>query len=182
MTEQKLLTIEEIREQNYEIKEINIQKYLPLSFKKLLIKNILDMCIIDEDIKKIDFTLKEFAYEYILVSRYSNINFQVDEIVELYDELKEHDVINNIIKIIPKSEKDFIDYVLQKEIEQIQLIDNSMINIANQVLNKLVDKIPDQKGLIKLIKELPKQFNKISPDSLKHLSKAMGLNLGDKNA
>jgi len=179
------LTIDKIREKGYKIErceDLNIKKYLSINFKKILIRRILDLCIIDEDIKRIDFTLKEFAYEYIMLNEYSNINFDTEEIAELYDELKEYGIIDTILKLIPKSEIEFINNILQKEIEQIQLVDNSMINIVNQVLNKLVDKIPDQKGLIKLIKELPKQFNKVSPDSLKHLGKAMGLNLGEKDA
>ena len=175
----ELLTIDEIREINYKIiKDVNfsVKKYLPLSFKKIIVGNILDICVNEEDgIKKIDFALKEFAYEYILVSEYSNVNFEVDDIVELYDELKEHAIIDAILNLIPESDIKFINSVLDKEIEQIQLVDNSVANIVNQALNKLVDKIPDQKGLIKLIKELPKQFNKISPDSLKNLGKAMGI-------
>jgi len=172
----ELLTIDQIREKDYKIgKETIIINYLPLHLKKLLIANILDMCVVEEDIKRIDFAFKEFAYEYLLVQEYSNVNFEVEEVIELYDELKEHGVIDQILELIPSLEIKFIDAVLQKEIEQIQLVDNSMINIANQALNKLVEKIPDQKGLIKLIKELPKQFNKVSPDSLKHLGKAMGI-------
>lgn len=172
------LVVDKIRECGYEIEQCEglvIKKYLPLSMKKILINNILGMCIIEGDIKRIDFTLKEFSYEYILVSEYSNINFDVEDIAGLYDELKEYGVIDNIIKLIPNSEVEFINCILQNEIEQIQLVDNSMINIANQALNKLVEKMPDQKGLIKIIKELPKQFNKVSPDSLKNLGKAMGL-------
>ena len=172
------LTIDKIREQSYEIDkcaDLSIKKYLPLSLKKILVSNILNMCIIEGDIKRIDFTLKEFAYEYMLVREYSNVNFEVEDVAGVYDELKENNVIDSIIKLISKSEIEFINRVLQSEIEQIQLVDNSMINIVNQGLNKLVEKLPDQKGLIKIIKELPKQFNKISPDSLKNLGKAIGL-------
>ena len=46
MTEQILLTIENIREKGYEVLEgidIFIKNYLPLSHKKLVIKKILDM-------------------------------------------------------------------------------------------------------------------------------------------
>ena len=181
----ELLTLEIIREQGYKINEcvgFKIKNYLPLSTKKILIKKILDLCIIDEEVKKIDFALKEFAFEYVLTNEFTNINFEVDDVVAMYDELKEYGVLDEIIELIPESEKKFIYSILVKEIEQIQLVDNSMVNIVNQALNKLIIKIPDQNGLMKLIKELPKQFNKISPDSLKNLGKAMGINIGDKNA
>lgn len=177
MPEKELLTIDKIRENNYEIVglDLNIKSYISLTEKKILIEKILDICIIEEEIKRIDFALKQFAYEYLLLNFYTNINIETEDIIEIYDELKENNLIENILKIIPESEKEFIDYVLRKEIEQIQLVDNSMVNIVNQALKKLVEKMPDQKGLIKLIKELPKQFNKVSPDSLKYLSKAIGL-------
>ena len=140
------------------------------------------MCIIDEDVKSIDFALKEFAFEYVLANEFTNIKFEVDDVVAMYDELKEYGVLDEIMELITEFEKKFIYSVLVKEIEQIQLVDNSMVNIVNQALNKFITKIPDQNGIMKLIKELPKQFNKISPDSLKNLGKAMGFNTGDKNA
>ena len=177
MTEQALLTIKTIREKGYVIIDsLSVKQYLSLSAKKFLITQILDLCIIEEDIKKIDFSLKKFAYEYILTTHYTNVDFEDNNILELYDELKENGVISVILNIIPESEKEFIDYVLRKEIEQVQLVDNSLASVVSKQLNKIVEKLPDQKGLMKLIKELPKQFNKVSPDSLKHLSKAMGFN------
>jgi len=72
------------------------------------------------------------------------------------------------------SEKEFIDYVLRKEIEQIQLVDNSLASVVNKQLNKLIAILPDQKGLAKLIKELPKQINKIDQSKLKFITDAIG--------
>jgi hypothetical protein len=181
MLDQNLLTIEKIRDQNYEINtDLCIKSYLSLSTKKVLIKKILDLCVFEEDVKKIDFALKQFAYEYMLINQYTNINFEVDNITEIYDELKENKLIENILKNIPESEINFINYVLDKEIEQIQLFDNSLVNIVSNSLNKLVEKLPDQKGITKLIKELPKQINKIDPSKFKFLTDAISWNNGEK--
>jgi len=185
MTEQILLTIENIREKEYEVLEgidIFIKNYLPLSHKKLVVKKILDICIIEGDIKKIDFALKEFAFEYVLVNEFSNINFEVDDIVELYDELKKHEVLDKVLKLIPESEKEFIHKVLQKEIEQLQIVDNSLASVVSKQLSTLVEKLPDQKSLTKLIKDLPKQINKIDSSKFKSLAEAIGIYSGEKNA
>jgi len=175
MPETNLLTMETIREKEYKIDDIlYVKPYLSLSAKKVFIQNILDICLISSDINKIDFSLKEFAFEYILVARYSNIDFEVDDVLQLYDELKENGVIDLVLTKITISEKEFISRVLQKEIDQIQLVDNSLANIVSKQLNKLVEKLPDQKGLAKLIKDLPKQFNKIDSSKLKYLADAIG--------
>ena len=183
MSEQTLLTIETIREKGYEIDSIlNVKKYLILSHKKVAIKRILDLCIIEEDIKKIDFSLKEFALEYVLVNEFSNINFELEDILALYDELKEYGIIEKILKLIPESEKAFFNNVLQKEIEQIYQVDNSFANVVSKQLNKLVEKLPDSKEINKMIPKLSKQINNISPSSFKFLTDAIGWSKGDKNA
>jgi len=176
------VTIETIRENDYDIGvlDLNIKKYLSLTEKKILIEKILDICIIEEDIKRIDFTLKEFAYEYMLVNLYARINIGTEDIVEIYDELKEKGIINKIITNIPESEIRFIDNVLQKEIEQVQLVDNSLAGVVSKQLSKLVEKLPDSNEINKMIPKLSKQINKISPDSFKFLTDAIGWSKGNK--
>ena len=180
MQEANVLTIETIREKGYEIDSIlYIKNYLPLSHKKLVIKRILDLCIIEGDIKKIDFALKEFAFEYVLTNEFSNINFELEDVLALYDELKENGIIDKVSKLIPESEKTFIDNVLQKEIEQIQIVDNSLTSVISKQLSRLVEKLPDSNEINKMIPKLSKQINKISPDSFKFLTDAIGWKRGE---
>lgn len=176
----ELLTIEQLREQNYELQGVIIKSYLSFPIKRLLIKNILSICTNEEqNIKRIDYVLKQFAFEFSLISQYTNLNFENNEVnVNLYDELKEHGTIDAIIEQIPKSELDFIYNILEKEIEQIQLVDNSISVVISNVLNTIIDKLPDEKGMTKLIKDLPKQINKINPEKLSFLSSAIDWNNG----
>jgi len=182
MQEANVLTIETIRENDYNIEVLDsyIKKYLSLTEKKILIEKILDICIIEGDIKRIDFTLKEFAYEYMLVNLYVGINIGTEDIVEVYDELKEKGIINKIIINISESEIRFIDNVLSKEIEQIQLVDNSLASAVSKQLSRLVEKLPDSNEINKMIPKLSKQINKISPDSFKFLTDAIGWSKGNK--
>jgi len=182
MSEQNSLTIEFIRENKYDIDslDLTIKSYISLTEKKILIEKILDICIINEDMKRIDFALKQFAYEYMLVSLYTNIQIETEDIIEIYDELKQNGVINNIIKQIPESEIEFINYILEKEIEQILQLENNISSIVSKILNKLIDKLPNEKELSKLIKDLPKQINKVNPDKLKFISEVIGWNQKEK--
>jgi hypothetical protein len=184
MTEQNLLniTIDKIRENIYNTEDLDLQikNYISLTEKKILIEKILDICVINEEIKRIDFALKEFAYEYMLVSLYTNIEIETEDIIEIYDELKQNNVINNIIKQIPESEIEFINNVLTSEINQIQLVDNSLANAVSKQLSKLVEKLPDSNEINKMIPKISKQINKISPDSFKFLADAVGWKNGDK--
>jgi Tfp pilus assembly protein PilO len=146
-----------------------------------MIKNILTFCTIEDEntfIKKIDFSLKEFAYEITMVSQYGNINIDVEDLIELYDELKEHEVISLIITQIPESEIKFIDSVLNREIEQSLKLDNSLETIVANALNKFISQLPSDKELSKMLKSIPKEINRINPDSLKFLSDAINYNNG----
>jgi len=176
------LTIEMIRENKYDIGSLDliIKNYLSLTEKKLLIEKILDICIIEEEIKKVDFVLKYFAYEYMLVNFYTNIEVESEDIVEIYDELKENNIIDIIIKNLPEPELKFINNTLEKEIEQIQLVDNSLASVVSKQLSKLVEKLPNSDEINKMIPKLSKQINKISPDSFKLLTDAIGWSKGDK--
>ena len=175
-----LLNIDKIRQYKYDMSEVlEIKSYLPLAAKQILLKNILDLCKKEEnDIIKIDYTLKEFAIEISLVNQYSNVDLQVDDVVEVYDELKQNGIIANIINQIPEEEINFIDYVLEKEITQIQAVDNSIEMVLAKTLNKIVNKLPDEKGMTKIVKSLPKEINKIDPAKLQYITKAIGWNTG----
>jgi hypothetical protein len=180
----ELLTIEQIRKQNYQLTkdvDLEIKSYLSLPLKQLIIKNILSICTIEDEntgIKKIDFSLKQFAYEITLVGQYSNLDVNTKNIVKLYDELKEHGIVDTILDKIPESEKEFIANVLDKEIEQKIKLDNSLEVIVANALTKIIDHLPDQKGMEKLIKLLPKQINKIDPEKMSYLSSAINWNNG----
>jgi hypothetical protein len=162
----ELLTIEKLREQNYILDGIQIKSYLPLVMKQSIINNILSVCIIDENKKKIDFSLKLFSLEFNLVNQYSNLNCDVDDVIKLYDELKEHGVIDGILKQISESEVKFITNVLNEEINQIQVIDNSLEVIISNALDKLIEKLPTSKEINKMIPKISKELAKISPETL----------------
>ena len=154
---------------NEDFSNIKIKKYLPFPIKKIMIENILDVCKIQQNsLIKIDYSYLKIIKEISMITQYTNIEIPED-IVSAYDYMKENKIIEYILDAIDRDEILFIDDVLKSEIRQIEKIDNSIENILSKTLNDLTSKIPDEKGLVKIIKEIPKSINKIKPETLEIL-------------
>lgn len=167
MQELNIITVLDINE---DYSNITIKKYIPFIIKQNIIDNILDACVyINEDngFKCVDSSMKRMAIEFSICNQVSNIDMEDEDSLELYDKLKELGVITYIISNIDKSEIDFITDCVNEKIEEIYKVDNSFQSVVSQGLNKLLAKIPDNKGLTKFIKDLTKQFDKLDPDKLK---------------
>lgn len=171
-----LVKINEISN-NFEI--IEIKQYLPFGIKHSIIKNILESSIVEENgIKRIDYSILEMVKQYSIVNNYSNIDLLEGEVTDSFDQLKELGIMQFVLTSIPSDELDFFDKVIAQEINQIQHLDNSIEAIIANGINQLISKIPDEKSMNKLLKDLPKQINKISPESLKYLTQAMSWDKG----
>jgi hypothetical protein len=175
-----MITIQEIRENNYSTVGVEIKSYLPFATKKTIIQKIIDVCVIDEnDIKTIDYAVKEMIYEYLLVNNYTNIDFANEDIITIYDELEEKKFINAIIEKIDIDEKNLIEYILRKELDQTMEIQNSVGVQLNKIATKLMAKIPSDKEMSKLLKSVSKEFKNFDPSKLNFISDAMKTFNGD---
>lgn len=188
IVETNLITISEIIE---DFSNVIIKSYIPYVVKSTMIKNILDVVVFENEqgLKTINYSLLSLVKEIVLFNNYTNVSIfedkeddenNVEDTVFVYDKLKEIGVIDYVLSQIPHEEFYFFDEVINKEIEQIQMVGNGVSSILAKTLNKIVEKLPDQKSLAKLIKNLPKQINKIDPDKLKYVSDAIGWNNGVK--
>lgn len=177
VTEEKLITIEELRETNYRCNNIEIRKYLSLDTKQTIVDNILGSSISNEDgIKRVVYTIKKFAFEFFVVTGYTNINSNTEDVVVLYDELKEKGVIDYVFEHVPDNEIEFIKDIVENEINQILTVDNSIENILSNGINALISKIPTDKEIKSIIKSIPKMVNKIDKQNLKIITEGLGLN------
>ena len=166
MTEKNLIKVSEIKE---DYSNITIKKYIPFLVKQNIIENILLACVtIEEDgFKHIDHVMKRMAIEFSICNQVSNIDMSEEDNLELYDSLKESGTVAYIMNNIDQSEMSFITDSVNEQIEEIYKVDNSFQNVVSQGLNKLLAKIPDDKGMTKFIKDISKQFDKLDPDKLK---------------
>lgn len=169
MENTNLIKISEIDINNYS--NIEAKKYLPFAVKKTMVDTMLNTAkTVENNIIKIDYALLQMVKEYILLNNYSNLDLSEEDMLTTYDYLKENKVVDYVIEEIRNNgELDFYNVVLAQEIEQIQKVDNSLESIIAKSLNTLIAKIPDEKGMAKLLKQLPKSLEKVSPETLEIL-------------
>jgi len=162
LPENQILIISEILE------GVEIKLYLSTIEKRIIVDNIINGCIeIDENsIMKVNFFNKKLISDISLVTNYTNLIFSDDNSIEDYDFLSQYKILNHIIKHIDSDELDFIYNMVEDELEQQIIIGNSLESVLSKGLNKLVEKIPDEKSMNKLINNLPKSINKIKPENL----------------
>lgn len=190
MEEQKLITINELTN-NFSVENpsiLEIKSYFPFGFKRQMISNIINISILNtgeledknNDLIKIDYSLLKVARDYNIFINYTNLNENGMSMFEIYDIISEKGILQYVLKKIPSDELAFIDEILEKEINQIIITDNGIGAILSKNINKIINKIPNNKELTKLIKELPKIINKINPDNLKFVSETIKFNNGLK--
>lgn len=177
IAEEKLITIEELRENEYKCDDIKVEKYISFASKQVMIDGIMAGCIIqDGSMKKIDYAISTFLLEFSLISQYSNIDCNVEEVSDFYDELKENRIVDFILNKIPQEEVNFIQDILYRELTQKVQLENSLENILAKGIESLLLKIPSPKEINSIIKAIPKIVNKIDKDNLKIITESIGLN------
>ena len=144
------------------LKEIKIKSYLPVSTKKLMCEEIAKNSIVEQDSMKVKDSISyAIAFDLMVTSFYSNV-----DIDENYDEACEYGIIDYIKDNMNQNEREFISehsyYMIQNEINTY----NSLSGVVSRNLQKLIDKVPDDKQIKKLVTDIPKQINKIKPEQL----------------
>ena len=144
--------------------------YLPFVEKKIMVDRIVDACInIDENgIYTVDNFNKKLMTDLVIIGNYTDLEFS-ENTLEDYDYLVKNKVVNHVINNMDVDELDFIYDLTHLEIEQKVKIGNSLESIVAKGLNDLISKIPDEKGMKKLMGDIPKLVNKIKPDNLELL-------------
>lgn len=169
-----LIKLTEIKN-GVDLEKISVKEYLGFSIKKVMINNILEFCKVTQDnLIKIDYALLEMVKTISIITQYTNIEIP-DNIVFAYDYLRENKIDEYVLERINVNETIFINNILNSEIKQIIEEENSMQNILSKALNSFIEKIPDEKAISKIIKDIPKNINKIKPETLA-LLKNMGIN------
>lgn len=149
---------------------IEIKQYLPIVEKHLIATKIIDSSIIENKngLSQIDYFYKRITTDVSLLINYASLEFS-DELINDYDYLSENGFIKKIIDKIPKTEVYFIEELVESELDQMIRIGNSLENVVASKLQQIIDKIPDEKAMKKLMKDIPKQINKINPENMEIL-------------
>lgn len=168
------------------IESILKRTYIPFLEKKLIIEELISICTYEENgLIKVDLFDKQLFTDLKILSSYFDVenDLEVNELMELYDLLMKDNCFS-IFEQCVKTEWDndilTLREMLESSLNEYVKNNNSLEGIVAKGINKLIDKLPDEKGMSKLIKDLPKQVNKVDPDKLKYLSEVIGWNNGTK--
>lgn len=167
-----------------EIKSINdiaeTKIYLPLMEKELIINKIIDTIVdVDENnLIKIDFIHLDFFFDLEILKSYFSIEIPKDietiNLLNAYDYLCENDIVSQLKTRIDE-DYEYLVGLLDKEIKQKIENNNSLSAVLAKTLNKIVAKLPDEKGMQKMINSIPKAINKIDKTNLEVITSALGI-------
>jgi DNA primase len=137
--------------------------YVNMATKKQLCEQIVENSLIDNNgILSIDYINMRMGIDITLVQFYSNIELSETDLDTLYENGK----MDELKKAIPYSELNFIEENVNYMLDERKDTNNSLSSVINRNLANLISKIPDEKSMAKLMKNLPKALEKISPETL----------------
>lgn len=166
-----------------EIKSINditeTKTYLPLMEKELIINKIIDTIVgVDENnLIKIDYIHLDFFFDIEILKSYFSIEIPQDidikDLLNAYDYLCENDIVSQLKTRIDE-DYEYLVGLLDKEIKQKVENNNSISAVLAKTLNNIVNKLPDEKAMQKIINSIPKAINKIDKNNLEAITSALG--------
>ncbi len=160
---------------------ISIKQFIPIQEKINLVASIFESSIDRSgDLHILDGNKLDIAYKTLVVGEYSNLTLPKNTL-ESYDMLCESGLFDVIYDAIPLDERLLLESVLDKyidaerdEYEQ----RNTIQYIVKDLLQKLINKIPDGVELEELVKNASEEFSKFDPDKMEFLKSAMDWNSG----
>lgn len=169
--------------ENLETNEIKIKKYIPFVEKQVLVQRVVDLCLdFDQDTNmvKVNFFNKKLSIDSQIILMYTDLEFAEEDFIKQYDFLVENNYFDYIFSQINSSELDMIYEAVEHEIEQAIQLNNSIEGILAKGINKIVEKLPNEKSIKKILNDIPKSVNKIKPENLEIL-KGIFNKQGDSN-
>lgn len=163
------MLISEIKEKfdsglSFDVMEIEVKKYLPISHKQLIVDNIVEKCVIEtENVKRVDYFIKKVILDCEVCKAYSNIEFEEDSLLENLDWLYENKFFDFLLDEIELSEMDYIidslDATIRGELDSF----NSVGAVLSRGIDKLLSKIPDVSDIekVKSLLDDPETMSKI---------------------
>lgn len=168
------MTVKELKKELENKKDITdileIKRYLPFVEKQLLCQTVIDKCINinDKGLVTCDYFMKQISLDISILSSYTNLTFNEESLLDDYDYLVKDKVWNIILANIDPDEIEFINTMINKEIQQRLEIENGLSNVVATALNRfvdVVDKNTNPKELKKLSKSILKDLNSFNWDS-----------------
>lgn len=142
--------------ENFELKkELKIKKYIPVMEKKAFVMDVIAACTDDiDDFITVDRFNMDIYFDMNMIKAYTNLEIATgfDEMIEQYDILCEHGLLNKIIELF---DDEYVTTcsILEGQLEEL-LIQNSMEAQIVKVTNK-INNVIDMLGKIDINSLLP---------------------------
>lgn len=149
--------------------ELQLKKeYLTIYEKNEICNSIVETALEEQNGMLIENLMdKIIAIDLAILQFYFNVD------VEDVDKVYQDNTISEARKQIPFSELNLIEELVDHKIQEKKSIYNSLAGVLNRVLTNLIEKIPDQKGLQKILKNAGKELDKINPQALETIKTAI---------
>jgi hypothetical protein len=125
-------------ELSYKDQIIEIKQYLPINEKLRMVGNILDMLMMDNELKFRNFGKEDMYFYLYLIYNYTNLSFtekQKEDPSKLYDNLYSSGFLSQVIELIPEEEYESIKYIVFKTIKDYYKQKNSVMGLI-EAFNK----------------------------------------------
>ena len=140
---------------------MEILKYLPIRSKMSLVELVVNNSFTEDG--KYSNIMKEVMFDYAVTIFYSDLYKDLDEdrnLFDVYDEIHQNGTIEEVMKGVPHDEIGFLKENIQAQIDQKLNNENNINVIINNFLNNLIQSIPSEKSILKIIKGLSKGIQK----------------------
>jgi len=170
----KVTEIKELIEQGRDIGDIiQIKQYISFVEKKLMCENIINTCLIDNNgILSCDIAMKKLSTDMAILTNYCDIEFG-DKFIEEYDWLCEQGIVKYVNENMNGEERYFIFNLIYEGIEEQIRSSNSVEAILSRGINKLIDKLPNDKQIKSLIKVASKEMKNFDPQKFEQIQQML---------
>lgn len=189
-----MIKLSEIQKNPEKIKEVKTIQYISLTTKSMVIfgyetdegkvEGIVDMCVEqrDDGLYYENLIQKEMLSKMFLVQVYTeNINFdEIDGDMGYYDFYMTSGLYQHVLENIPNEEYFRFEEFIENGIYQELKTKNSLSSVINRGLNLLIEKMPDEKGIAKLIRLTSKEFKNFDIGKLDQIQQVFGVMDGGK--
>ena len=154
------------------------------------VDGIVDRCVTAnaDGFYTIDPFSKEITVDLTLVKHYSNLELDVDNVrvndieIDIYDYIVSNGIVDEIKEQMDCREYDLfidlLDEAIHNKLQSENSIEASAVKVKNVLSNfadKIIEKLPDEKGIKRILADAKNQINKIKPEQLNHLKEVFDL-------
>ena len=154
--------------------KVNVFEYLPVVQKMSFVEYVARESVNDEGVYN---SIERQVAQFIgIVTFYTNLNFEDDQEKNIYDLYDVFTITGDkklIMDNIPASELIELDGYIEDAIEEKIKLNDSLPRVIGGFLNKVVEKIPNEKFITKTLNNIPKLVNKIKPENIEIIKSAL---------